>query len=77
MILFACCGGKNLQLASQVLYIRPLTATCFRFDECIEGGETLVLDTFPVLEELREKHPKQFEILSTIPASFQRKTIQK
>jgi len=34
-----------------------------------------VLDTLPVLEELREKHPKQFEILCTVPTSFQRKTV--
>ena len=27
----------------------------------MEGGETLVVDILPVLEELKEKHPKQFE----------------
>ena len=48
---------------------------CLRFEGNVEGGETLVLDTLPVLEELRQKYPKQFEILCTVPTSFQRQTV--
>ena len=46
-----------------------------RFKGNVEGGETLVADVVPVLEELREKYPKQFDILCTLPASFQRQTV--
>ena len=38
-----------------------------RFDECVEGGESIVVDTYPVIEELREKYPKQFEVLTRVP----------
>ena len=36
------------------------------------GGESLLLDTFPVLEEMRIKHPDEFHTLTRIPATFQR-----
>ena len=35
-----------------------------RFDE---GGESVLVDTYPVVEELRRKHPKQFEVLTHVP----------
>ena len=38
-----------------------------RFDECVEGGESIIVDTYPVLQELRQKHPKQFEVLTRVP----------
>ena len=39
----------------------------FRFDDCVEGGESTVVDTVPVIEELRQKHPKYFKVLSRVP----------
>ena len=44
----------------------------FRFDECIEGGESILVDSYPVLEELRKKHPKQFEVLTQVPYTVYR-----
>ena len=38
-----------------------------RFDDCVEGGENTVVDAYPVVEELRRKHPKQFEVLTRVP----------
>ena len=46
--------------------------TLSRNDSCIEGGESIMLDMFPVVEELRTKHPEHFEVLTQIPATFQR-----
>ena len=43
-----------------------------RFDECVEGGESLLLDSYPVLEELRRTHPTQFDTLARVPVTFQR-----
>ena len=36
------------------------------------GGESLLLDTFPVLEEMRIKYPEEFDTLTRVPATFQR-----
>ena len=44
----------------------------FRFDECVEGGESILVDSYPVLEELRQKHPKQFEVLTRLPYTVHR-----
>ena len=44
----------------------------FRFDECVEGGESILLDAYPVVEEMRRKHPKQFDTLTKIPAIFEK-----
>ena len=36
------------------------------------GGESCLLDAFPVLEEMHVKHPEEFHILMRVPAVFQR-----
>ena len=36
------------------------------------GGESRLLDTFPVLEEMRIKYPEEFHTLTRVPATFQR-----
>lgn len=36
------------------------------------GGESLLLDSYLVLEDMRVKHPEEFDILTKIPATFQR-----
>ena len=43
-----------------------------RFDSCVEGGESILLDAFPVVEELRAKHPEPFDVLTRVPATIQR-----
>ena len=46
--------------------------SCCRNDACVEGGKSVLLDAFAVVEELREKHPQHFATLSRIPATFER-----
>lgn len=41
-----------------------------RFDECVEGGESVLVDAYPVVEEIRQKHPKQFNTLTRVPVPF-------
>ena len=38
-----------------------------RFDDCVEGGESSVVDAYPLIEELRQKYPRYFDILSRVP----------
>ena len=40
---------------------------CCRFDNCVEGGESIIVDTYPVIKQLRKEHPKQFEVLTRVP----------
>lgn len=49
-----------------------LSSPIYRFDECVTGGEILIVDLFTVAEELREKHPKHFQILTEVPYTVQR-----
>lgn len=44
----------------------------YRNDTCVKGGESTLLDSFPVLEEMRECHPKHFATLTKVPATFQK-----
>lgn len=50
----------------------PASHNVARFDECVEGGESVMLDTLPVLNEMRSKHPKLFQTLTQVPVTFQR-----
>lgn len=43
-----------------------------RFDPQVEGGESVFLDVFHVVEELRKQFPDDFENLVRIPATFQK-----
>ncbi len=38
-----------------------------RYDDCVQGGESTLVDIYPVIEEFRRKHPKHFEVLSRVP----------
>ena len=44
----------------------------YRNDECVVGGENIMIDAFPVIEEFRVKHRQHFDTLTTIPGTFQR-----
>lgn len=46
--------------------------SCYRNDDMVVGGESLLLDAYPVLEEMRTQYPKEFDILTKIPATFQK-----
>ena len=53
---------------AQLCYCKCLR---FRYDECVEGGESILLDSLPLLEQLREDCPKHFATLTRVPATFQ------
>ena len=38
----------------------------------MNGGESILLDAYPVMEELRQKHPEHFATLARVPATFQK-----
>ena len=43
-----------------------------RFDECVDGGDSILLDGFAVVEEMRKVYPKQFDTLTRVPTTFQK-----
>lgn len=45
---------------------------CVRFDDCIVGGDSLIIDAFDVANEFRKTHPAHFETLTNIPVTFQK-----
>ena len=53
-----------------MLHLYPFVG---RFDECVEGGMSVVLDAYPVVEEMRRKHSKQFDTLTRVPVRYARK----
>lgn len=45
---------------------------CIRFDELVKGGESTIIDSHAVAEELRDRDPEAFEVLCRVPATFQK-----
>ncbi|XP_078671845.1 putative gamma-butyrobetaine dioxygenase isoform X2 [Branchiostoma floridae x Branchiostoma belcheri] len=43
---------------------------CVRFDPEVSGGESVLLDVFPVVEHLRVHYPDDFDTLVRVPATF-------
>ena len=43
-----------------------------RNDDCVEGGESVLLDILPVVEDMRRKFPQHFTTLTRVPATFER-----
>ena len=43
-----------------------------RFDDCVEGGESIVVDTYPVIKQLRSEYPKHFDVLTRVPYTTHR-----
>ena len=35
-----------------------------RIDSSVVGGESVLLDSYPIVEELRKNHPLQFDVLT-------------
>ena len=56
--------------ATRTIYL--LLQYICRFDKCVEGGESILLDTYPIVEELRRKHPKQFDTLTRVSVPVKR-----
>lgn len=44
----------------------------FRFEECVEGGESILLDVNRVAEEFRIQHPEDFKILTQNAVTIQK-----
>ena len=43
-----------------------------RFDDCVEGGETVVVDLYSVACDMREKYPHHFDVLTRVPFNYLR-----
>ena len=43
---------------------------CLKFDSCIVGGESAIVDMFHFAEQFRIQYPKEFNVLSRVNASF-------
>ena len=43
---------------------------CLKFDSCVEGGESTIVDMFYFAEEFRIQHPEEFDVLCRVNASF-------
>jgi len=43
-----------------------------KFDDCVVGGESLIVDLFKVAKEFRETNPEEFKTMCTVPATFQK-----
>ena len=43
-----------------------------RNDACVEGGESIFLDIFPIAEQMRQEYPEDFYTLTRVPATFQK-----
>ena len=44
----------------------------YRTDECVEGGESIIVDALAVVEKFRLTHPHHFSTLVRVPATFHR-----
>ena len=44
----------------------------YRNDECVEGGESIIVDALAVVEKFRVTHPHHFSTLVRVPATFHR-----
>ena len=77
ILLFHCIRLVCLPL-DQSLHYSSLSLTLslfilfYRNDPYIEGGESILLDSYPVVKEMRDKYPKHFDTLTKVPVTFQR-----
>jgi len=40
------------------------------YDDCVEGGNSILVDMFEAARLLRERFPKDFEVLTRVPVTF-------
>lgn len=48
-----------------------------RFDETVNGGESTFVDTFAVAEEFRRVYPEHFATFLRVPATFQKRHLER
>jgi gamma-butyrobetaine dioxygenase len=41
-------------------------------NDVVEGGDSILLDAYPVVLEMRDKYPKQFDVLTKVPFTSER-----
>ena len=46
-----------------------------RLDSSVVGGESVLLDGYPIVEELRKNHPVQFDVLTKTPIRLKNRII--
>ena len=44
----------------------------YRNDDCVTGGESIIVDSLAAVEKFRIKHPQHFATLVRVPATFHR-----
>ena len=72
-------GHKNIELPLHMDFpyheSSPLLLLmhCLAFDDCVEGGESNFLNIFYEAERFRVSHHEDFDILTKVPTTFQRK----
>ncbi|CAK8684403.1 unnamed protein product [Clavelina lepadiformis] len=44
---------------------------CIRFDDCVTGGESIMVDLFQVAEILRDESPEDFKVLTKVPVIYE------
>ncbi|XP_003385459.1 PREDICTED: uncharacterized protein LOC100633127 [Amphimedon queenslandica] len=45
---------------------------CLKFDDCVTGGETVLVDLYDTAQKLRSEYPHHFKTLTEVPYSIQR-----
>ena len=45
---------------------------CLKRDECVQGGDNVLIDLLVAAEEFRSLHPEDFKVLSEVPTTFYR-----
>lgn len=50
---------------------------CLRYDSCVIGGESYLVDAWHIAEQMRFQHPREFATLTRIPATFQKIHLQR
>ena len=61
---------KSLSTYSQSCTFNTPFIFCYRFDECVEGGESQLVDMFRVMEIFRKESPADFRVLTRVPIFF-------
>jgi len=84
MVYYECPPGLHLLHCLQSVAVTfdlydlwPLLYCCPRFDECVEGGESGLLDMLPVMEQLRTDQPQHFSTMARVPATFTKTNYEK
>ena len=54
-------------MSTIIIAVQHTLFCSYRFDDCVEGGESNIVDAYPVLKQFRKEYPKQFEVLTRVP----------